>query len=154
MTAVIQRVAHASVVADGEPSGSCGAGLMILLGVIQGDTEEDAIRLAEKIAKMRIFSDDNGRMNLSVIDIGGEALVVSNFTLAANYRKGNRPDYFNAASPDEAERLYSFFVDRLRESVRSVQTGVFGADMKIEISAEGPVTIVMDSNQLKKEGKV
>ncbi len=154
MTAVIQRVDRAPVIGGGEPSRSCGAGLMILLGVIRGDTEEDAIRLAEKIAKLRIFSDENDKLNLSLVDIAGEALVVSNFTLAANYRKGNRPDYFNAAPPSEAEALYTSFVEKLRTMIPSVGTGVFGAHMDINIQANGPITIVMDSNQLKKEGKV
>ena len=153
MTAVIQRVTRARVVADGVPAGACGEGLVILLGVMQGDAEEDAVRLAEKIAKLRIFSDENDKLNLSVTDIGGGALVVSNFTLAANYKKGNRPDYLNAAPPREAEALYLFFADKLRSLIGKVETGVFGAHMDIDIQANGPITIVMDSNVLKKEGR-
>ena len=126
---------------------------MILLGVLSGDTEEDARLLAEKIAKLRIFSDENDKMNLSVTDIGGGALVISNFTLAANYAKGNRPDYLNAAHPSVAEPLYRRFTELLGERVLRVETGRFGADMQIDMTADGPVTIVMDSAVLKKGGR-
>ena len=153
MLAVLQRVNRASVVADGALSGAIGKGLYILLGVKEGDTDNDAILLADKISKLRIFSDDNGKMNLSVNDIDGEALVVSNFTLCANYSHGNRPDYFSAAAPDEANRLYLYFVSLMKERVRSCQTGVFGADMQTEMETDGPVTIVMDSAALTKSKK-
>ncbi len=106
--------------------------------------------MAEKIAKMRIFSDENGKMNLSCADIGGEALVVSNFTLNANYAKGNRPDYFAGAVPDEANRLYEYFIKLLRERISHVESGVFGADMQIACVCDGPVTICMDSAVLTK----
>ena len=145
MIAVLQRIRSASVTADGVPSGSVGEGLYILLGVVNGDAEADAERLAEKIAKLRIFSDSQGKMNLSILDVGGEALVVSNFTLAANYAHGNRPDYMNAAPPSLAEPLYRYFTERLRERVGKVETGVFGADMTTEMVTDGPVTIVMHS---------
>ena len=145
MIAVLQRIRSASVTADGVPSGAVGAGLYILLGVVNGDTERDAERLAEKIAKLRIFSDGAGKMNLSVVDVGGEALVVSNFTLAANYSHGNRPDYMNAAPPSIAEPLYRYFTEQLRGQVGKVETGVFGADMTTEMVTDGPVTIVMHS---------
>ncbi len=151
MIAVLQRVKEACVYADGELSGSCGQGLFILLGVLDGDSENDALILAEKISKMRIFSDENDKMNLSVKDIGGAALVVSNFTLGANYVHGNRPDYLSSAKPDVACPLYEKFVSLLSERIGEVATGRFGADMKIDASLDGPVTIVVDSLKLRKD---
>lgn len=145
MIAVLQRAESAEVTVGGETVGKIGKGLLLLLGVAEGDGEKDAIALAAKAAKCRIFSDGEGKQNLSLIDVGGEALVVSNFTLLANYKHGNRPDYFGAAKPEEADRLYGFFVSELKKHVPSVQTGVFGADMKIALHADGPITIVMDS---------
>ena len=150
MIAVIQRVKHANVKIEEKIHGECAEGLMILLGVANGDTEEDARLLASKIVKLRIFCDENDKMNLSVKDIDGEALVVSNFTLLANYKKGNRPDYLNAAAPTEADRLYNFFVELLRAELKHVGTGEFGADMEVSLLNNGPVTIVMDSQILKK----
>ena len=150
MIAVIQRVFNACVYADGKFSGSIDKGLYILLGVKKGDCEDDASALAEKISKLRIFSDENGKMNLSVKDISGQALVVSNFTLNANYAHGNRPDYFNSAPPKEANELYEFFKSRLTDLGVPNQSGVFGADMRTEMSTDGPVTIVMDSDVLLK----
>ena len=149
MIAVLQRVKNSSVSIDGVINGECGHGLMILLGVAKGDTEEDARLLATKISKLRIFCDDNGKMNLSIKDIDGEVLVVSQFTLLANYKKGNRPDYFGAAEPSVAIPLYEYFVELMRAEVKHVGTGIFGADMQVSILNDGPVTIVMDSNQLK-----
>ena len=149
MKAVLQRVTEASVKVDGELVGSCGHGLLILLGVAQGDTDEDAILLVNKIANLRIFCDDAGKMNLSVKDVGGEALVISQFTLLANYRKGNRPDYLASAPVDEAKRLYELFTKLLSEPLRRVEHGIFGADMKVSLLNDGPVTIVMDSDVLK-----
>ncbi len=148
MKAVLQCVKRASVMADGAPAGSIGAGLLILLGVMKEDGEDDARRLADKVSNLRIFSDEDGRMNRSVLDISGSALVVSNFTLAANYRHGNRPDYFDGAAPDEAKRLYEYFIALLSEKLPT-ESGVFGADMQIDMLADGPVTIVMDSEVLK-----
>lgn len=153
MIAVLQRVSSASVTADGAPAGKCGAGLLILLGVLKGDTEGDALLLADKIAKLRIFSDQNGKMNLSVNDIEGGALVVSNFTLGASYSHGNRPDYFDSAAPSEAIPLYETFLSLLGERIARVESGVFGADMQIDMVADGPVTIVMDSARLGKAKK-
>lgn len=150
MICVIQRINSASVYADGSLSGSAQRGLYILLGVMNGDLPEDADVLAEKISKLRIFSDENGKMNLSVRDIDGEALVVSNFTLGANYSHGNRPDYLDSAKPEIAKVLYEHFIMRLRERVRKCECGVFGADMRTELSTDGPVTIVMDSKKLLK----
>ena len=149
MIAVIQRVQNSSVSIDGKINGECAHGLMILLGVAKGDTEEDARLLATKISKLRIFCDDNGKMNLSIKDVDGEVLVVSQFTLLANYKKGNRPDYFGAADPSVAIPLYEYFVELMRSEVKHVGTGVFGADMQVSILNDGPVTIVMYSNQLK-----
>ena len=150
MRAVIQRVRRASVVADGTPTGACDAGLLILLGVARGDTADDAERLADIIAKLRIFSDEHGKMNLSVQDVAGSALVISNFTLCAAYAKGNRPDYFSAEEPTRANELYKEFVRVLRAQVRSVETGVFGADMQVSLCNDGPFTIVLDSDEIVK----
>lgn len=149
MIAVIQRVKNASVSIEGKLKGQCGEGLMILLGVAKDDEEIDARLLSAKIAKLRIFCDENGKMNLSVKDIDGEALIVSQFTLLANYKKGNRPDYFGSGSPEHANNLYEYFVSLMREELKHVDTGEFGADMQVSILNDGPVTIVMDSNQLK-----
>ena len=148
MIAVIQRVNNATVYADGELSGSISKGLYILLGVTNTDSSHHAQVLAEKISKLRIFSDDNGKMNLSVNDFDGEVLVVSNFTLNANYSHGNRPDYLASAAPDVANQLYEEFKKLLGNKVRKLESGVFGADMRTEMSTDGPVTIVMDSNVL------
>ena len=152
MRAVIQRVINSSVISDGILTGKCENGLMILLGVKCGDEEKDADLLAQKISKLRIFSDENGKMNKSVVDIGGSALVISNFTLYANYEHGNRPDYFNSEKPDRANALYEYFVSKLSEQMH-VETGTFGADMQITMTADGPVTIVMDSEVLKGKSK-
>lgn len=149
MKAVIQRVAHASVVVDGETVGSCGNGYMILLGVAEGDTEQDADLLVRKIVNLRIFSDDAGKMNRSIKDIDGEMLVISQFTLMANYRHGNRPDFLASAKPDEANRLYEYFKELAAREVRRVEGGVFGAHMEVSLLNDGPVTIVMDSEVLK-----
>ena len=149
MTAVIQRVVRASVIADGIQAGECGEGLYVLLGVSAEDNKEDAELLARKIVNLRIFSDENGKMNRSLLDVNGEMLVVSNFTLMASYRKGNRPDYMSAAAPDRANELYEYFTELCRNSVRRVETGVFGAHMHTDMTTDGPVTIVMDSRVLK-----
>lgn len=153
MKAVLQRVFRASVRVDGEAVGSCGQGLCILLGVADGDTRKDAELLAAKIAKLRIFTDDNGKMNLSVKDVGGEVLVVSNFTLLADYSHGNRPEYFGAAKPDTANELYIYFSELLRSELSHVGNGIFGAHMELSIEADGPVTIVMESTELSKKNR-
>ena len=150
MIAVIQRINNATVFADGVLSGSVNKGLYILLGVANEDSESDATVLAEKISKLRIFTDENDKMNLSVKDISGEVLVVSNFTLNANYAHGNRPDYLRSAPPAVAERLYEFFLDEMSKRVVKCEAGKFGADMRTEMSTDGPVTIVMDSLVLRK----
>lgn len=152
MIALLQRVTEASVSVNGLVRGKCDKGLLILLGVKKGDTEGDALVLAEKISKLRIFSDENGKMNLSVKDIGGNTLVISQFTLCANYRHGNRPDFFDAAPPGEADALYRFFCDKLRVCIGAdrVETGEFGADMQVSLINDGPVTVMMESSVLKK----
>ena len=150
MKAVIQRCTSASVIADGVPSGKVKKGFLILLGVLKGDETVDADLLAEKISKLRVFDDSDGKLNLSLKDVGGEVLVVSNFTLGADYRKGNRPDYFASEAPARANELYEYFVGAMRERGIHAETGVFGADMKISLEADGPVTITMDSTVLKK----
>ena len=153
MKAVIQRVTSAKVEVDGELIGSCGKGLMILLGVAVGDTEADLDRMLQKMVKLRIFEDENGKMNRSIQDVDGEMLVVSQFTLLANYRHGNRPDYIGAAAPAEATRLYELFIEKAKTYVRHVGHGQFGADMQVSLCNDGPVTIVMDSEVLKPAAK-
>ena len=151
MIAVLQRAASAAVQVEGKTVGEIGKGLLVLLGVAEGDTKEDAELLARKILACRIFSDENDKMNLSVRDVQGGVLVVSNFTLLANYAHGNRPDYMRAAKPKEANELYEYFVDLIRLDGTTVATGEFGADMRVQLVGDGPVTIVMDSNELKKK---
>ena len=152
MRAVIQRVKYASVTIDGEVKAKIGQGFMMLFGAGQGDTREDAQLLAKKTAGMRIFRDENDKMNLALSDIGGSVLVVSQFTLYADCRRGNRPSFTNAAPPAEANELYEYFVHLLRDEygIVDVQTGEFGADMKVELLNNGPVTIILDSDELKR----
>jgi len=144
MRAVIQRVSRASVRVDGVVSGEIGAGLLVLLGVASGDAESESARLAEKVARLRIFENDDGRFDRSVLDTGGGILAVSQFTLIAETGKGNRPSFGDAAEPGEAERLYACFCASLRELGVEVETGVFGARMDVELLNDGPVTIVLD----------
>ena len=147
MRAVLQRVTRASVSVDGTTVGEIGPGLMILVCAMQGDTEAQADKLAAKIAKLRIFKDDQGKMNLSVKDAGNAALIVSQFTLAADLR-GNRPGFSPAASPDEGKRLYDHFTTRIAAEGIAVQNGIFGADMDVSLVNQGPVTIWLDTDQL------
>lgn len=152
MKAVIQRVSSAKVEIGGEVFASIDAGLLILLGVEYGDSEKCADALASKIANLRIFTDENYKMNYSLLDVRGEALVISNFTLCADSRKGRRPSFTNAASPDSADNLYEYFVARLaREGAEKVATGKFGAEMKVSLTNEGPVTIILDTKDFMKE---
>ena len=151
MKAVLQRVKNANVSVDGKIVGECNEGLMILLGVANGDSEEDARLLATKICNLRIFTDENDKMNLSVKSVDGEALVISQFTLMANYRHGNRPDFLESAPPAEAERLYEYFVSLMSAELKRVEKGIFGAHMEVSLVNNGPVTIVMDSEVLKKK---
>ena len=144
MKGVIQRVTSASVTVDGRTTGEIGQGLLVLLGVEKGDDESKADWLAEKIAGLRIFSDDEGRMNLSLRDVGGALLVVSQFTLAGNCSKGKRPSFDTAAPPDEGRRLYEYFTDAVKRLDLSVQTGVFQADMQVSLVNDGPVTFILE----------
>lgn len=149
MKAVIQRVKYATVKVDNKIIGECKQGFMILLGVIDGDTKDDADKLIKKIPVLRIFEDENGKMNKSLLDIDGEILVVSQFTLAADCSHGRRPSFTASAPPDIANDLYEYFVGELKTAgVKSVQTGEFGADMAVELLNDGPVTIVLDSKEL------
>ncbi len=148
MRALLQRVTQASVAIDGEAVGAAGEGYLILLGVMQGDTEAQAEKLAEKTAMLRIFEDGAGKMNRSLLDIGGDALVVSQFTLCADTRKGRRPSFTNSAAPEEANRLYALYVDKLRElGVARVETGMFAAHMQVSLVNNGPVTILLDTDE-------
>ena len=147
MRAVIQRVTRASVTVNGRVAGEIGAGLLILLGVGKTDNPESASYLAEKTAHLRIFSDAAGKMNLSLLDAGGAALVVSQFTLYGDTRGGRRPSFIQAAAPEEASRLYQEFVGALRSLGVKVETGVFQADMQVELVNDGPVTILLDSEK-------
>ncbi len=149
MKAVIQRVAYSSVKIDGKIVGECKKGFMILLGVQQGDTRQDADKLLKKIPYLRIFEDENGKMNLSLLDVGGSALIISQFTLLADCSHGRRPSFINSANPQEANALYEYFIQGMKDSgVKDVQTGEFGADMKVELLNDGPVTIILDSKEL------
>lgn len=151
MKAVVQRVNNSSVTVDGSITGKIEKGLNVLLGVVNGDGEPEAVLLAGKIARLRIFCDENDKMNLSLTDIGGGALVVSQFTLCADTRKGNRPSFTNSAPPKEAERLYKLFIKELEKAgVKRVEKGVFAADMTVEIENDGPVTIILDTDTWKK----
>jgi len=146
MRAVIQRVAHASVTIDGQIKSSIKQGYLVLLGCCNDDTEEDILWLSKKIACLRVFDDEMGVMNKSVMDVGGEVLVVSQFTLWASYKKGNRPSYLRAGSHEITIPLYEQFVKVLSEQIgKPVQTGTFGAEMKVELLNDGPVTICMDT---------
>ena len=146
MRAVIQRVRYASVTIEGSVKGRIGQGLLVLLGVCDEDGMEDVEWLVKKIANLRVFDDDAGVMNRSVIDVQGEALVVSQFTLYASYKKGNRPSWFRAGSHEHSIPLYEAFCAQLSEAIdKTIQTGEFGADMKVELLNDGPVTICMDT---------
>lgn len=150
MKAVLQRVANANVKVDNKIIGEINGGLMILLGVWENDTKEDADKLIKKIPYLRIFEDENEKMNLSCLDVNGEILVVSQFTLCADCSHGRRPSFIQSAPPKEANELYEYFVDELKKSgISKVQTGEFGADMKVSLLNDGPVTIILDSKELK-----
>ena len=153
MRAIIQRVSHASVTIDGAVHGKIGPGLLILLGVSEEDTEENAVYLADKCTCLRIFTDENDKMNLSAADIGGGLLVISQFTLYGDCRRGKRPSFVRAARPEKAIPLYEAFLARCRASGLPVETGEFGADMKVELLNDGPVTIVMDTDEMRNGSK-
>ena len=146
MRAVIQRVSHASVTIEGRKKAEIGQGFLILLGICNEDTSEDVDWLVKKIANLRVFDDENGVMNCSILEIGGNCLVVSQFTLYASYKKGNRPSWFKAGSHEHSIPLYEAFCAQLSEAIgKPVETGEFGADMKVELLNDGPVTICMDT---------
>lgn len=151
MRAVIQRVSSASVSVGGEELSAIGGGLLILLGVTHGDGEKECDYLAGKCAGLRIFRDDEDKMNRSVTDVGGEVLVVSQFTLYSDCRKGKRPAFVDAARPETAIPLYERFVERLRQGGLTVKTGRFGADMQVSLLNDGPVTILMDTEEMMKK---
>ncbi|MBE6630807.1 MAG: D-tyrosyl-tRNA(Tyr) deacylase [Ruminococcaceae bacterium] len=153
MIAVLQRAKRAAVRVEGAVTGEIGKGLLVLLGVAEGDSEKEAEMLAAKVLRCRIFEDENGKMNRSVTDVSGGVLVVSNFTLLANYRRGNRPDFMGAAAPARANELYTYFTALVRREVDEVGTGVFGAEMEVELVGDGPVTIVMNTDVLKQSKK-
>ena len=153
MKAVIQRVESASVSVEGKIAGACEKGFMLLFGAAKGDTEADAELLARKTANLRVFCDENGKMNKSVLDIGGGILAISQFTLCADVKKGNRPSFTEALEPQKAEELYDFFCKRLKaEGVNRVEKGIFGADMKVSLVNDGPVTIIFDTEIWRKNG--
>ena len=144
MRVVVQRVINASVEVDGQICGSIKKGLLVFIGFGDGDSENDCKRLADKIINLRIFSDENDKINLSLKDVNGELLIVSQFTLYADCKKGNRPNFTQAAKPDIANALYEFFVDYCKNLVHVVETGIFGADMKVKLLNDGPFTIVLE----------
>lgn len=146
MRIIIQRVSRASVTVDEKIIGQIGKGFLIFLGVSHSDDKEVAERFAEKISKLRIFDDENGKTNLSIKDVGGEALIVSQFTLYADVRKGNRPSFTDAGSPDKAESLYEYFIDLIKSKGINTASGSFGADMKVDILNDGPFTVILDSD--------
>ena len=147
MIAVLQRASEGKVTVEDRITGEIGTGLVILLGVAKGDSEEDADFLADRIAGFRIFNDEHGKMNLSIRDVNGAVLVVSQFTLAGDWRKGRRPSFTSAATPEEGERLYEYFCGQLRQLEVPVQTGEFGAMMDVSLINDGPITFVMDSRK-------
>ena len=144
MKVVLQRVSEASVTVDGEITGSINKGYVVLLGIGEGDTKEQVDKMVEKIKKLRIFADENDKINLSVEDIGGEILVVSQFTLYADCRKGNRPSFTNAGSPSLAEELYDYFIETSRGKFKKVGHGVFGAHMHVSLVNDGPFTVILE----------
>lgn len=148
MRFIIQRVTEASVTIDGEISGKIGKGYLVLIGVADTDTKEIADKMIRKMIGLRIFEDEQGKTNLSLADVDGGLLLVSQFTLYANCKRGNRPSFIEAGKPDMANEMYEYIIEKCRESVDEVQTGEFGADMKVQLLNDGPFTILLDSDQL------
>ena len=147
MRAVVQRVTYSSVEVDGEIVGEINKGFNVLLGISKEDTEEDTKYIKDKIINLRVFSDENDKMNLSLLDIKGELLLISQFTLYGDARKGRRPNFMNALGGEEAKKFYDKFIEMMKETGLKVQTGIFGADMKVDIKNDGPVTILLDSSR-------
>lgn len=148
MKLVIQRVTHASVTVDNNVIGKIGKGYMVLIGVSDTDTKEIADKMLDKMIKLRIFEDEIGKTNLSLADVGGELLLISQFTLYANCKKGNRPSFIEAGSPDHANALYEYIIEKCKERVDVVEQGEFGAEMKVELLNDGPFTVILDSEQI------
>lgn len=149
MKFVIQRVTHASVTIEGEVRGKIGKGFLVLIGIGMEDNEEIADKMVQKLVNMRIFEDENGKTNLALGDVEGELLLISQFTLYADCKKGNRPSFTRAGKPDIAERLYEYIIQKCKESIPVVEQGEFGADMKLDLRNDGPFTIVLDSEEFK-----
>ena len=145
---MIQRVSHASVEVDAQVLGEIGKGFLVFIGVSQDDTEEIANRMIRKLLAMRIFEDENGKTNLSLADVSGELLLISQFTLYADCKKGNRPSFIRAGNPELANRLYEYIISECRKQISSVQVGSFGADMKVSLLNDGPFTIMLDSHEI------
>ena len=150
MKLVIQRVKHASVTVDGNVTGKIGKGFLVLIGIANSDTKEIADQYLKKLLNLRIFEDENDKTNLSLKDVNGELLLVSQFTLYADCRKGNRPSFINAGAPDMAEALYEYMIEACRKEIPVVETGIFGADMQVELLNDGPFTIVLDERLFQK----
>ena len=148
MKLVIQRVTHASVTVDNNVIGKIGKGYMVLIGLSDTDTKEIADKMLDKMIKLRIFEDENGKTNLSLADVGGELLLISQFTLYANCKKGNRPSFIEAGSPDHANALYEYIIEKCKERVDVEEQGEFGAEMKVELLNDGPFTVILDSEQI------
>ena len=148
MRFVIQRVIESSVTVEGQVIGKIGQGFLVLIGICQGDTKETADKMIKKLLGMRIFADENGKTNLSLADVNGELLLISQFTLYAECRKGNRPSFINAGKPDMANELYEYIISECRKQVAVVEKGEFGADMKVSLLNDGPFTIILDSRDL------
>lgn len=148
MRFIIQRVTEAKVEVEGKTVGEIGTGFLVLIGICEGDTEREADKLVKKLLGMRIFADETGKMNLSLDDVGGKLLLVSQFTLYADCKKGNRPSFTRAAGPEAANQLYEYIVKQCRQSGKTVECGVFGADMKVSLVNDGPFTVILDSSEL------
>lgn len=148
MRLVIQRVSHASVTVEGEQTGSIEKGFLVLIGISRTDTKDVADKLIKKLVGLRIFEDENGKTNLDLKSVNGSLLLVSQFTLYADCRKGNRPSFINAGAPQAANELYEYVIERCRQEISVVEHGIFGADMKVELLNDGPFTIILDSDQL------
>ena len=150
MKLVIQRVKHASVTVEGNVTGKIGKGFLVFIGIADSDTKEIADQYVKKLLNLRIFEDENGKTNLSLKDVNGELLLISQFTLYADCRKGNRPSFINAGAPDMAKALYEYMIEACRKEIPVVQTGIFGADMQVELLNDGPFTVVLDDRLFKK----
>lgn len=148
MKFVLQRVLDAQVAVDGKIVGKIGKGYLLLVGVAEGDTKEIADKMIEKVSRLRIFNDENGKINLSIDQVGGEILVISQFTLYADCKKGNRPSFVNAANPKMAEELYEHILSRCEELFSHTEKGIFGAEMRVSLTNDGPFTLVLDSNEI------